>query len=59
MTVKIDKLAAANMMPNDGMLPVRITGNSSVVDGRELTYFSEALQANTLYAKLDIAKALM
>lgn len=59
MTAKVDKLAVVNMMPNDGMLPVQITGNSSVFDGRELVYFSEALRANTLHAKLDVAKALM
>lgn len=59
MTAKVDKLAVVNRLPGDGILPVQITGNSSVFHGRELSYFSEALQANTLHAKLDIAQAIM
>lgn len=59
MTAKVDKLAVVNMLPGDGILPVQITGNSSIFDGRELSYFSEALQDNTLHAKLDVTKAFL
>ena len=59
MTSKVDKMAVVRNLPVDGMLPVVIRGNSSVYQGRELEYFSEALRANTLHARLDVARALV
>ena len=42
----------------DGLVPFVITGNSSVYNGKELPYFTEALAANNLTVHLNITKAL-
>lgn len=55
----VNKLKVLNLLPSNSMLPVVIRGNSSVYDGRELPYFTEALAANTLHRTLDIGKGLM
>ena len=42
----------------DGILPVRIVGNSSIYNGQHLTYYERALQANTQHINLDVGAAL-
>ncbi|MCJ1361358.1 hypothetical protein MMC16_000456 [Acarospora aff. strigata] len=42
----------------DGILPVDIVGNSSVYNGRHLTYYEEALASNTLRVNLNVGRAL-
>lgn len=42
-----------------GILAVDIAGNKSVYDGQELTYYSQALQANTLTNELNVRPALV
>ena len=52
-------MAVIKILPKDAVLPVDIRGSSSVYEGRELGYFSEALAANVLHTRLDVGKALM
>lgn len=59
MTSTVDKLAVIKILPADAVLPVDIRGNSSVYEGKELGYFSEALAANVLHTRLEVGKALM
>ncbi|MCJ1397923.1 hypothetical protein MMC11_001119 [Xylographa trunciseda] len=42
----------------DGLLPVDITGNSSVYDGVHLTYYEQALASVTQHVVLDVGAAL-
>ena len=42
----------------DGMLPIDITGNSSVYDGQHLEYFEKALASNTQHITLNVGAAL-
>ncbi|KAJ5124073.1 uncharacterized protein N7515_007898 [Penicillium bovifimosum] len=42
----------------DGILPFDIAGNKSVYAGKELSYYTKALRANTLHVKLDVVGAL-
>ena len=42
----------------DGMLPVEITGNSSVYNGQHLPYFEKALQGLTQKVTLNVGAAL-
>jgi hypothetical protein len=41
-----------------GILPIDITGNSTIRNGQHLVYYEEALQANTLQVSLNIKAAL-
>jgi len=43
----------------NGILPVTIIGNSSIVNGQHIPYFEEALQAAPLQAQLDVGSALI
>ena len=43
----------------NGLLPISIVGNSSVVDGQHLVYFEKALSSVTQHVTLDVGKALM
>ncbi|KAJ5179035.1 hypothetical protein N7492_002245 [Penicillium capsulatum] len=64
MTSTVDQAAIIKMLtsPNnpykDGVVPFEIGGNSSVYDGKQLPYFTEALRANNLTVKLNVTKAL-
>lgn len=64
MTSAIDQTAILNLISSkdnpytDGLVPFVITGNSSVYNGKELPYFTEALAANNLTVNLNITKAL-
>lgn len=42
----------------DGMIPIDIVGKSSMYNGKELTYFSDALAANKLSADLNATSIL-
>ncbi|OOQ91666.1 hypothetical protein PEBR_09010 [Penicillium brasilianum] len=42
----------------DGVVPFTISGNSSVYDGKQLPYFTQALAANNLTVNLNVTKAL-
>lgn len=58
-TVVLGMITSANATHRNGILPVEITGNSSVYNGKELPYFTEALAANKLTVTLDVGKALL
>ncbi|PYH76525.1 hypothetical protein BO82DRAFT_359052 [Aspergillus uvarum CBS 121591] len=60
MTANVSTLTVAGMLGSYPtlMLPVDIVGNSSVYNGEELSYFAEALAANTLSVELNVTKAL-
>ncbi|MCJ1359101.1 MAG: hypothetical protein MMC33_009101 [Icmadophila ericetorum] len=42
----------------DGIVPIDVVGNSSVYNGVHLTYFEQALAANTQHIKLNVLSAL-
>lgn len=42
-----------------GILPVEIAGNQSIYNGQELTYFSQALQANRMVNEMNIRPAII
>ncbi|KAI9679922.1 MAG: hypothetical protein M1817_004937 [Caeruleum heppii] len=42
----------------DGILPVDVIGNSSIYNGQHLTYYEDALSANTQRIMLDVGGAL-
>lgn len=42
----------------DGVIPLDITGNSSIRNGEHLQYFEEALKSTTFSMKLDVGPAL-
>ncbi|KAF2099372.1 hypothetical protein NA57DRAFT_55343 [Rhizodiscina lignyota] len=56
-----DQAAVLNLITSkykDGILPVNITGNSSVYNGQHLPYYEAALQSNVMNTQLDVGKAL-
>ncbi|KAJ5167757.1 uncharacterized protein N7482_003351 [Penicillium canariense] len=57
-TAIIALLTATDNPYTDGVIPFTITGNSSVWDGKELPYFTQALAANNLTVYLNVTKAL-
>ena len=42
----------------DGMVPIQISGNSSVYNGEEIPYFSAALASNKLTVEMNLLDAL-
>ena len=42
----------------DGILPLEIVGNSSVVDGENIPYFEAAIQSNVIRIDLNVGPAL-
>lgn len=54
----ISLVTSSNNPYKDGMVPFTITGNSSVYDGKQLPYFTQALAANNLTVNLNVTKAL-
>ncbi|KAJ5925324.1 hypothetical protein N7454_007963 [Penicillium verhagenii] len=64
MTATVDEVAIIDMLVSssnpytDGVVPFTITGNSSVYNGNELPYFTDALSANNLTVQLNVTKAL-
>lgn len=42
----------------DGVVPFDIQGNKSVYDGKKLPYFTEALQATSMTAHVNVTAAL-
>jgi hypothetical protein len=64
MTSTINETAIIEMLTSDsnpfttGVVPFTITGNSSVYNGQELPYFTDALTANNLTVQLNVTKAL-
>ncbi|KAJ5683516.1 hypothetical protein N7462_006681 [Penicillium macrosclerotiorum] len=64
MTANVNESAIISFMLSDsnpytdGVVPFQITGNSSVYNGQELPYFTEALSSNNLTVNLNVTKAL-
>ncbi|KAJ5670730.1 uncharacterized protein N7477_006093 [Penicillium maclennaniae] len=64
MTSAINQTTILNLISSkdnpytDGLVPFVITGNSSVYNGKELPYFTQALAANNLTVHLNITEAL-
>ena len=42
----------------DGIVPIQISGNSSVYNGEEIPYFSAALASNKLTVEMNLLDAL-
>lgn len=57
-TAIISLVTSSSNPYKDGMVPFTITGNSSVYDGKQLPYFTQALAANNLTVSLNVTKAL-
>jgi hypothetical protein len=58
MTSVVNETIVVEKLPKNGILPVTITGNSSVYNGEVIPYFTEALQANSLVVDLNVIAAL-
>ncbi|KAJ5266503.1 hypothetical protein N7478_009311 [Penicillium angulare] len=64
MSATVQELQIANALIlggdtyKDGVMPFQITGNSSVYNGKELPYFTEALKSNNLTVNLNVTEAL-
>jgi hypothetical protein len=57
----VDQLSIISLVTTkykNGVLPLEIKGNSSVVNGQHLPYFEAALMANTIKVDLDAGPAL-
>lgn len=57
-TAIIDLMVSHSHTYKNGIVPFDITGNSSVYNGKELPYFTDALRANHLTVGLNVTKAL-
>lgn len=42
----------------NGVIPLEIVGNSSIVNGEHLEYYEEAIKSNTIKVDLDVGPAL-
>lgn len=61
MTAKVNNTIVMDMIGDkytQGIVPFDITGNSSVYNGKELSYFSKALKANSMKVELNILEGL-
>ncbi|KAJ9327833.1 hypothetical protein DTO027B5_3632 [Paecilomyces variotii] len=61
MTSKVNETVLISMLTEkykDGILPLDIVGSESAVNGKNLTYFSEALAANTIHVNVNAGAAL-
>ena len=61
MQATANKLAVISLVTTkfkDGVVPLDISGNSSVHSGQHLTYYEAAIQANTIRVDLNLAPAL-
>jgi hypothetical protein len=62
MKAKVDQEALAPMLvkykDQNYMVPVQITGNSSVYNGQHLPYFETALAANQLHVDLNVLQII-
>lgn len=60
MSAAIDDMAVAKMLLKypDGILPIDATGKSVTYNGKNLTYFTDALSATTIRLNVDIYQGL-
>lgn len=60
MTANVSTLTVASMLGNypDYMIPIDITGNSSIYDNQPLLYIEEALASLKLQVQLNATQAL-
>lgn len=61
MQARVDQATLITMIMStyrNGILPLEIVGNSSVSNGKTLTYYEEAIKANTINLDLDAGPAL-
>ena len=60
MSAKTDLLAVTKLLPKykGNIIPVDITGNSTVYNGQDLPYFAAALEANKLQVDRDVGEIL-
>lgn len=61
MSSKLDQLKVIEMITKkykNGVLPIGITGNSSIRNGEHLEYFEEAIRSNEIVVNLNAAPAL-
>lgn len=54
----LDLVSSEDSPYKEGVVPFQITGNSSRYHGEELSYFTEALRANTLTVGLNVSTAI-
>ncbi|KAJ5758843.1 hypothetical protein N7520_005999 [Penicillium odoratum] len=57
-TAIVELLTSSSNPFTDGVVPFTIVGESSVYNGKELPYFTDALKANNLTVSLNVTKAL-
>lgn len=61
MTAKVESLDVIELVTKkyrDGVVPLDVTGNSSVRNGQHLEYFEEAIKSNTIKVNLALGPAL-
>lgn len=58
MTSFLNISTLAGLLPRDGIMPLTIVGNSSVYNGEPISYFTKALQANTLNTNVNLSAVL-
>lgn len=61
MQSRVDQLAVIGLIQSkykNAVLPLEIVGNSSVRDGKSLTYYEEAIKSNTVKLDLNVGPAL-
>lgn len=58
MTSFLNISTLADLLPRDGIMPLTIVGNSSVYNGEPISYFTKALQANTLNTNVNLSAVL-
>ncbi|KAF2750711.1 hypothetical protein M011DRAFT_455725 [Sporormia fimetaria CBS 119925] len=55
---QLDVISLITAKYKNGVIPLEITGNSSVHSGQHLPYFEQAIQKNVIKLDLDVAPAL-
>jgi|TARA_R110002003_G_scaffold126_27_gene11674 hypothetical protein len=61
MQARVDQLTVIGLIQSkykNAILPLDITGNSSVKDGKSLSYYAEAIKSNTVKLDLNVGPAL-
>lgn len=58
-TIMLGFINGKNSMYPSGVVPLDITGNKSVYNGQEISYFSDALRATTLHTSLNVSQVLI
>ncbi|KAJ4372503.1 hypothetical protein N0V83_004277 [Neocucurbitaria cava] len=58
---RVDQLGIVGLITSkykNAVLPLQVTGNSSIKNGEHLTYYEEAIKSNTINLNLNVEPAL-